>query len=109
MPTQPLHLRRGGPAAAARRWIISAIASPDIARTPTAPPLCTVGNTARPGSTGSGSRALRQQCNASSPAPAAAVAACRRSTGSTARRPAPSAALTQASRIFAARRPAAAL
>ena len=46
-------LRLGGTVAslaAARRWIISAIASPDIALAPMAPVLCTVGNNARPGS-----------------------------------------------------------
>ena len=50
------------PAWPARRRIISFTACLVIAAVPMAPVRCTVGNTARPGSTGAGNRLVRQQC-----------------------------------------------
>jgi len=49
------------PAAAARRWIISAIASPNIALAPMAPVLCTAGNNGRAGGVGQAGAAAAVQ------------------------------------------------
>ena len=64
------------PAWSARRLIISLTASPDIARAPMAPVLCTAGNNTRPGSTGSESRAVRHTCSTASPSPSPSAGRC---------------------------------